>query len=630
MCGIIAARVTDDATPFLLDGLERLDHRGHDSVGVAVRTAAGRIATTRTLTRVGDLRTRLAGRSGTVPASDASTGVGIGHVRRATHGPVREADAHPHADCTGRVSIVHDGVVDNARRLRTVLERQGHVFTSDVDSEVIAHLVERALVVDPDLMLAVQLATAQLEGSWALVVLDARDGRMVAAANGSPLVVGRSDRGDFAASDVGAIAAWCETFVPLRDGDVVELGEAWAWSSEGIAVPVPFPTPSPFAAVTPDRGHHPDHMAKEIAEQPAVARDLLARLRHRTVDGSTWAGLGLPAFRRLAVVACGTSLHAGQVVAGTIRTLGGVPTDVVVASEAEQVVLGHGTLVLAIDGSGETADVLRALDQLDPRHPVLALTDDVHSSLARRADAVLDCHTGPEVGVVATKRFTAQVVVGVTTVLSALVASGRLDTARATALVEDLAELPDRMSAAAAVAAERIPLLAATVRDAPGFLLTGRGPGLPYAAEGALKLTQLSGRWAEAHPAGDLQHGLLARVDEGTPVLVVDHGDRRLQTAVAHVRAHGGFVVTIGGEDSDVPVLSAPGGLTTTGPARPGGTTGLAWGRDLAPWGPVEAVVPLQMLARELALQHGFEVDKPRHAAGSVTVRWPGTATPTG
>jgi len=612
MCGIIAARVTDDATPFLLDGLERLEYRGYDSVGVAVRTATGRIATTRALSRVGDLRARLVGRSGTVPAADAATGAGIGHIRWATHGSVREENAHPHADCTGRVSIVHNGIVDNARRLRGVLERQGHVFTSDVDSEVIAHLVERALGVDPDLMLAVQLATAQLEGSWALVVLDARDGRMVAAANGSPLVVGRSDRGDFAASDVGAIAAWCETFVPLRDGDVVELGEAWSWSSEGVAVPVPFPTPSPFAAVAPDRGHHPDHMAKEIAEQPAVVADLLARVRHRTVDGSTWAGLGLPAFHRLAVVACGSSLHAGQVVAATIRSLGGVPTDVVVASEAEHAVLARGTLVLAISGSGETADVLRALDQLDPRHPVLAMTDDVHSSLARRADAVLDCHTGPEVGVAATKRFTAQVVVGVTTVLSALVASGRLDPARATALVEDLAELPERMTAAAAVAAERVPLLAATVRDAPGFLLTGRGSGLPYAAEGALKLTELSHRWAEAHPAGELQHGPLARVDEGTPVLVVDHGDRRLQTAVAQVRARGGFVVTIGGEEADVPALARRGRGTAAE---------LAWGRDLAPWGPVEAVVPLQMLARELALQHGCEVDKPRHAAGSVTVR---------
>ena len=611
MCGIIAARVTDDATPFLLDGLERLEYRGYDSAGVAVRTVAGRIATVRSVSRVGDLRAALAARAATVPAEDAATGVGIAHTRWATHGTVREENAHPHADCSRRISVVHNGTVENADRLRATLEQQGHVFRSEVDSEVIAHLVERALRVDPDLMLAVQIATAQLTGSWAIVVLDARDGRMVAAADHSPLVVARSARGDFVASDVGTIAPWCETFVPLRDGDVVELGEAWNWSSEGIAVPVPFPTASPFAATALDveLGDHPDHMAKEIGEQPAVVADLLDRVRHRTSDGSTWAGLGLPPFGRLAVVACGTSLHAGQVIAGTVRSLGGVPTDIVVASEVDHVVLGPDTLVVAISQSGETADVLRALDRLDDRHPVLALTNDVHSSLARRADAVLDCHAGPEVGVAATKTFTAQVVVGVTAVLSALVASGRLEPTRAAALVEELSELPERMAAAALVAAERVPLLAATVRDAPGFLFLGRGPGLPYAAEGALKVKELSYRWADASPAGELKHGPLALVDDGTPVVVVDHGDPRLQAAVAEVRARGGFVVTIGGAGSDVPAI-----------ARRADATDLAWGRSVAPWGPIEAVVPLQMLARELALQLGCDVDKPRNLAKSVTV----------
>lgn len=217
MCGIIAARVSDDATPYLLDGLERLEYRGYDSAGIAVRTAAGRTETIRSVSRVGDLRTLVAACSG-----DALTGVGIGHTRWATHGAVREANAHPHADCTGRISIVHNGIIENADRLRQTLEAQGHRFRSDVDSEVIAHLVERALAVDPDLMLAMQIATAQLEGSWAIVVLDARDGRMVVAADRSPLVVARSGRGDFVASDIGAIAEWCETFVALRDGDVVE------------------------------------------------------------------------------------------------------------------------------------------------------------------------------------------------------------------------------------------------------------------------------------------------------------------------------------------------------------------------------------------------------------------------
>ncbi|WP_416393737.1 MULTISPECIES: glutamine--fructose-6-phosphate transaminase (isomerizing) [unclassified Curtobacterium] len=603
MCGIIAARVAGDATPYLLDGLERLEYRGYDSAGIAVRTAHGGTETIRSVSRVGDLRTLVAARSG-----DALTGIGIGHTRWATHGVVRETNAHPHADCSGRISIVHNGIVENADRLRATLERQGHVFSSDVDSEVIAHLVERALAVDPDLMLAVQIATAQLEGSWAIVVLDARDGRMVVAAERSPLVVARSARGDFVASDIGAVAEWCETFVALRDGDVVELGEAWTWSSSGVTVPVPFPTPSPFAATALDLGDHPDHMAKEIEEQPEVVASLLDRLARGAADGSTWVGLGLPGFHRLAIVACGTSLNAGQVIATALRSIGGVPTDIVVASEADQVVLGPGTLVVAISQSGETADVLRALDRFEDRHPVLALTNNVHSSLARRADAVLDCHAGPEIGVAATKTFTAQVVVGVAAVISALVASGRIDGERAAALVGELTDLPARLDHAAAIAADRIPLLVSSVKDATGFLFLGRGAGLPYAAEGALKLKELSYRWAESYPAGELKHGPLALVDQGTPVVVVDHGDHRLRANIAEVRARGGFVITIGGEGSDIPAL----GRRVVGD--------LAWGRATAPWGPLEAVVPLQMLARELALQLGCDVDKPRNLAKSVTV----------
>lgn len=604
MCGIIAARVSDDATPYLLDGLERLEYRGYDSAGIAVRTAVGRTETIRSVSRVGDLRTLVAARSG-----DALTGVGIGHTRWATHGAVREANAHPHADCTGRISIVHNGIVENADRLRQTLEAQGHRFRSDVDSEVIAHLVERALAVDPDLMLAVQIATAQLEGSWAIVVLDARDGRMVVAADRSPLVVARSGRGDFVASDIGAIAEWCETFVALRDGDVVELGEAWTWSSDGITVPVPFPTPSPFAAAAAlDLGDHTDHMAKEIDEQADVVATILDRVTRRTADGSMWVGLGLAGFHRLAIVACGTSLNAGQVIATALRGIGGVPTDIVVASEADQAVLGPGTLVVAISQSGETADVLRALDRFEDRHPVLALTNNMHSSLARRADAVLDCHAGPEIGVAATKTFTAQVVVGVAAMISAMVASGRIEPSRAQVLVDELLDLPARIEHAARVSAERMPLLVSSVKEATGFLFLGRGAGLPYAAEGALKLKELSYRWAEAYPAGELKHGPLALVDDGTPVVVIDHGEPKIQSAIAEVRARGGFVITIGGESADIPALGRR------------GTGDLAWGAMTAPWGPLEAVVPLQMLARELALQLGCDVDKPRNLAKSVTV----------
>ena len=608
MCGIIAARVADDATPYLLDGLERLEYRGYDSAGIAVRTSTGGTETIRSVSRVGDLRTLVAARSG-----DPFTGIGIGHTRWATHGAVRETNAHPHADCSGRISVVHNGIIENADLLREQLSAQGHVFVSEVDSEVITHLVERALAVDPDLMLAVQIATAQLEGSWAIVVLDARDGRMVVAADRSPLVVARAARGDFVASDIGAIATWAETFVALRDGDVVELGESWTWSSRGEVVAVPFATPSPFAAEALELGDHTDHMAKEIEEQPAVVAEILDRIAGRAVDGSMWRGLGLAPFERVAVVACGTSLNAGQVIATALRGLGGVPTDTVVASEADQAVLTPGTLVVAISQSGETADVLRALDRFADRYQVLALTNNLHSSLARRADAVLDCHAGPEIGVAATKTFTAQVVVGVSAMISALVASGRIDRSQALALVGDMQRLPGLLAGAAEASLDRIPLLVSSVRDASGFLFLGRGAGLPFAAEGALKLKELSYRWAEAYPAGELKHGPLALVTDGTPVVVVDNGAHKIQANVAEVRARGGFVITIGGAGADVPALGRDAGRLLS---RRTDVTD----QGMSLWGPLESVVPLQMLARELALQLGCDVDKPRNLAKSVTV----------
>ncbi|NII39519.1 glucosamine--fructose-6-phosphate aminotransferase (isomerizing) [Curtobacterium flaccumfaciens] len=600
--------MADDATPYLLDGLERLEYRGYDSAGIAVRTSTGGTETIRSVSRVGDLRTLVAARSG-----DPFTGVGIGHTRWATHGAVRESNAHPHADCSGRISVVHNGIIENADLLRDQLSAQGHVFVSEVDSEVITHLVERALAVDPDLMLAVQIATAQLEGSWAIVVLDARDGRMVVAADRSPLVVARAARGDFVASDIGAIATWAETFVALRDGDVVELGESWTWSSRGEVVPVPFATPSPFAAEALELGDHTDHMAKEIEEQPAVVAEILDRIAGRAVDGSMWRSLGLLPFERVAVIACGTSLNAGQVIATALRGLGGVPTDTVVASEADQAVLTPGTLVVAISQSGETADVLRALDRFADRYQVLALTNNLHSSLARRADAVLDCHAGPEIGVAATKTFTAQVVVGVSAMISALVSSGRIDRSRALALVGDMQRLPGLLAGAAEASLDRIPLLVSSVRDASGFLFLGRGAGLPFAAEGALKLKELSYRWAEAYPAGELKHGPLALVTDGTPVVVVDNGEHKIQANVAEVRARGGFVITIGGVGADVPALGRDAGRVLS--RRTDGTD-----QGMSLWGPLESVVPLQMLARELALQLGCDVDKPRNLAKSVTV----------
>ncbi len=596
MCGIVACRAPG-AGGKLVDVLELLEYRGYDSAGVAVGAPGGRARVARTVRRVAALRPLVA-------AWDGRADVGVGHTRWATHGAVTEANAHPHRDCTGRIAVVHNGILDDADAVREELAARGHVLASEVDSEAMSHLVEEELRVDGDLLAAVTRAVAVLRGSWAFAVLDAATGRLVLAAHRSPLVVARSRHGDLAASDVTALAGWAGSFRALDDGDVVELAPELVWTTRGRRVTPPRAWPLTMRPAASGLDGHADRMSREIAEQPEVAARILDDLLPKVADGSLWHGLGLPAFERVAVLACGTSLHAGIVVGTALAAFGGVPFRPIVASEAAEVVPEARTLTLAMSQSGETADVLSALARGDG--PVLALTNSAHSSLGRRADAVIDCAAGPEVGVAATKTFVAQVVAGVCHAVSALVALDRLDPSAARRIVEDMRRIPDLLAQSLAVATEVVPALAASVREASGFLFLARGPGVAYAAEGALKLKELSYRWAEHYPAGELKHGPLALVEARTPVVVVDNDDVRLPASIAEVEARGGRVIRIGGAGATVPAL----GRSISRP--------LAGGLDR--WGPLESVVPLQVLARELALLLGRDVDKPRNLAKSVTV----------
>lgn len=597
MCGIVACRTVLPAVDHLLPALRRLEYRGYDSAGIAVRTHRGNTHRVRSVGRIDVLEKRLAACPET-----ALSEVGVGHTRWATHGAVTESNAHPHADCTGRISLVHNGILTNVDLLRTELEAAGHRFASEVDSEILAHLVEDRLSESGDLHAAVLAAVCKVRGSWAIAVLDGATGRLVVGANRSPLVVARSAHGDFAASDVGAIAEWIDELRVLRDGDVVELGTEHTWSGpEGRRVP-PEVVACAWRTSTVELGAHPDHMAKEIAEQPEVAARLLDELAPGVADGRLWAGLGLPLLQRVHVLGCGTSLNAGRVIAGVLR-MGGVPVVTSVASESTARVSESGTLTIAMSQSGETADVLRAVELAasDPAFTLLSLTNNPHSTLARVADATLLCAAGPEIGVAATKTFTTQVLAGTMLALSGLVASGRLGRVAALALVAELRGVPERLAAASATANQLVPDLVAEVVGATGFLYLARGPGLPYAAEGALKLAELTYRWAQAYPSGELKHGPLALVEQGTPVVVVDDGDPRVALGIAEVRARGARVITIGGPGSTVPVT-------------------IPHDEPPPPWGPVETVVPLQVLARTLGLALGRDVDKPRNLAKSVTV----------
>ncbi|MCV7418945.1 glutamine--fructose-6-phosphate transaminase (isomerizing) [Mycobacterium yunnanensis] len=594
MCGIIACKTHSPSAAYLLTGLRRLEYRGYDSVGIAVRTAGGDVVRMRTIHRIDALERAVDDWDGA-----AFGGVGIGHTRWATHGQATEVNAHPHVDCTGRISVVHNGVIENAEALRRDLASSGHRFATGVDSEVICHLVEQRLALTEDLLAAVKGAVVALEGPWAIAVLEESTGRLVVAASRSPLVVAHTNVGEFAASDITALADWVDEFQVLEDGDVVELTGVNGWHDPDKTVVTPALARFIWRAGDSGRMGHADFMSKEIEEQSECVARVLDEVGDRISTGALWSDLGLQCFDRVRVVGCGTSLNAGHVIGNVVRLLGGLPVTSTVASEAGGSVFEPGTLMLAISQSGETADVLNAIvDDAAGGSPLLALVNNPHSTLARRADAVMTCSAGPEIGVAATKTFTCQIVAGVAVMISALVAAGRLSRTAADTLVDDLRRLPDRLAGAGSVAECIVPALADELVDASGFVFIARGVGLPYAAEGALKLKELSYRWAEHYPAGELKHGPLALITRGTPVVVVDDGSPKLATNVSEVRARGGLIVSVGPLGSSIPVVDGP----------------------AAPWGPIESVIPLQILARSLAIALGHDVDKPRNLAKSVTV----------
>jgi glutamine---fructose-6-phosphate transaminase (isomerizing) len=594
MCGIVACHTRHAALDYIVPALERLEYRGYDSAGVAVCTADGSLAPLRSVGKLESLKKVIAGYAG-----PELNGIGIGHTRWATHGCVSERNAHPHVSCDERVAIVHNGIIDNAAALRAELERDGHRFRSDVDSEVVAHAIEHRLRVGLDLLDAVVQTSRQLSGSWAIAALERGAGRIVVSAHRCPLVVARSARGDFAASDVAALLQWVDAVYVLRDGDVVELGADLRWTgSDGPRI-APEPIVPGWRAVDLLLGAHPDFMAKEIAEQPAVAARIINEMSDGVADGSLWRSLALPALERVRILACGTSLHAGMVIGRVLEITGAVPARTVVASEGAESLAEPGTLTLAISQSGETADVLQALDR-STSTPVLAITNNMHSSLARRANAAVDCNAGPEIGVAATKTFTAQVLTGVALALSGLVHGGQLSSKQALQYFAGLADAPARLAAAEQVAAREVPALVESLTESTGFLFLARDGGVPYAAEGALKLQEITYRWASAYPAGELKHGPIALIDDGTPVIAIDDGNRRLRANLSEVAARGGRVIDIGGPGSRLPLLGGQ--------------------RPSPPWGPLEAVVGLQHLARALAVALGRDVDKPRNLAKSVTV----------
>ena len=609
MCGIVGAVAERDVLPILVEGLRRLEYRGYDSAGVAVIDGGGAIGRVRVSGKVAELVRSL-------EAHPLRGGLGIAHTRWATHGVPSEANAHPHI-CNDTVAVVHNGIIENYEALRERQRAQGFRFTSETDTEVIAHQVFLYLEQGRDLLGAVQAAALDLEGAYAIGVISRNEpGRLVAARRGSPLVIGVGIGEHFIASDVSALLPVTQRFIFLEDGDVADLRRTSLTILGAGGGPVQREVKvSELTADAVERGRFRHYMLKEIFEQPrALANTLEGRLANGRVLEAAFGPAASAIFDRVKgvqIVACGTSYHAGLVARYWLEQLAGVRCNVEVASEFRyrRHVVDPDTLVVTISQSGETADTLAALRATREMGfgPSLAVCNVPESSLVRESALVLMTRAGPEIGVASTKAFTTQL----TALLLLAVVLGRrrgLSPEAEADVVRQLLALPGQVEKAL----ELDPIVARLAErfvDKHHALFLGRGFHYPVAMEGALKLKEISYIHAEAYPAGELKHGPLALVDSSMPVIAVAPNDallEKLKSNLQEVRARGGqlyvFADAAAGFVSreDVHVMDVP---------------------PVGEWtAPIVYTVPLQLLAYHVAVQKGTDVDQPRNLAKSVTV----------
>jgi glucosamine--fructose-6-phosphate aminotransferase (isomerizing) len=608
MCGIVGYVGHRSAQPIILDGLRRLEYRGYDSAGIALVEEDG----LRTVRAVGNLTALLEA----VGTHDSAARAGLGHTRWATHGRPSEQNAHPHADCTGRVSIVLNGIIENYKALRSELSERGHTFTSETDAEVVAHLIEEQ-VEEMGLAAAVCAVARLLEGHFAFCALWlGASGQIVGTRRQAPLVVGLGEGEVFVASATPAFLAHTQRIVVLEDGDVVELtADGAAFSDLDSCAVERSATAVSWDSDAAEKGGYETFMLKEIYEQPqAIADTLAGRLQ---TDGSVdLAEMGisddlLRRLRRIFIVACGTSYHAGLIVSYAIEALARVPVQIDVASEFRyrEPVLDPDTLVIGITQSGETRDTLAAMQfSRQAGAPVLALTNIMGSQATREADAVLFTRAGLEIGVAATKTHVAQVV-------ALLLFTLRLAHARGTAAEKELRDigrelrmLPDLMRQYLDGSAD-LEAVARRYHDERFFLYLGRHMGYGVCLEGALKLKEISYIPTEAYAAGEMKHGPIALLDEGSPVVVVatdGHVFPKLVSNIEEVRARGAQVIAVANTSNRV-----IDGIADVVLRIPDCASLLA---------PVLAVVPLQLLAYQIARLKGLNVDQPRNLAKTVTV----------
>ncbi|NPB04978.1 MAG: glutamine--fructose-6-phosphate transaminase (isomerizing) [Aquificae bacterium] len=599
MCGIVGYVGEDYAVPILLSALERLEYRGYDSAGIAV-IEDGKLIVEKKVGKIRELVRALWGKQ-------YKAKIGIGHTRWATHGAPSEKNAHPHTDERMEFAVVHNGIIENYLELKKELENEGRRFSSETDTEVIAHLISKYY--EGDLLQAVLKTVKRLKGAFAFAVISVHEpDKIVGVKTGSPLVVGLGKNENFLASDIPAILPYTRNVISLDDGEVAVLTKDSVDIYDFDGVPVSKEVfVVPWDILSAEKGGFKHFMLKEIFEQPKAVAD--------TIGGFLSQDLSFPfdlsKVNRIVTIACGTSYHAGLVGKYWIEKNAGIPVEVIYASEFRyaDVPVDENTLVLAISQSGETADTrFAALSAKEKGAAVVGIVNVVGSSLDREADFTLYTHAGPEIGVAATKTFTAQLAVLYLASLLFARRRGRIDREEFYKKVELFSEVTKKMEKVLELS-DQIAEVAAKYKKFKDFLYLGRWLNYPIALEGALKLKEISYIHAEGYPAGEMKHGPIALIDENMPVVVIAPQDRVYEKMISNleeVLSRKGRVISVGFEGDKV--------------LKEKSETFIGIPEVEAEFSPLVTVIPLQLLAYHIADQLGLDVDQPRNLAKTVTV----------
>ena len=613
MCGIIGYIGPKEVVPVLIDGLRRLEYRGYDSAGVAVvhngvvelRRSAGK------LSRLEDV----------IKGQPITGDYGVGHTRWATHGRPTEENAHPHRDCTGKIVVVHNGIIENYLDLKHELQGQGHKFVTETDTEIVAHLVEREMK-DDGLENAVRRALLLMRGLFALVLISADDPeKIVAVRNGPPIVVGLGDGEFFVASDIPAILSHTRDVIFLGDEEMAIITRSGVQFTDFFARPVSKATQRVlWDPIMAEKAGYKHFMLKEIFEQPTAAREtILGRVSQDSgkvfLDEMNLTDAQLKAIDKVTILACGTSWHAGLVGKFMIEQLARLAVEVDYGSEYRyrSPIVGKNTLAVVITQSGETADTLAALREAKKEGAAsIAICNVVGSMATRETDGTIYTHAGPEIGVASTKAFSAQLVALYMLALRLAQARGALSPETSKPHIDALLQLPHLLEETLKIAPE-IAEIAARFQTRSDFLYLGRGINYPIALEGALKLKEISYIHAEGYPAGEMKHGPIALIDEQMPIVTLaphDHVFEKMIGNMQEAKARGGSVIAITtrGDSKLWSILDKAHDCVVELPRTP----------DLLT--PIVMTLPLQLLAYDIAVRRGCDVDQPRNLAKSVTV----------